>query len=363
MQRRHIADRKALQTYFNSRLLKIVAKHGKHMEGWDEVLHPDLPKSAVVQSWRGQESLWRAAREGYQGILSAGYYLDLMYPASYHYAIDPMVLPPERVERLRKQNQPVPAELTGQERRFVLGGEAAMWEELATSENVDAKLWPRLAAIAERFWSPQTVTDPTSMYARLDSVNLWLEWLGLTQRSNLELMRRRLAGPAAAPLLARFSEVIEPVKGYARHPQRYGVFTPLNTLVDSIPPESDAARQFRESVDRFLAGPKDASAGSALASQLRNWSEASGAVRPVLQASPNLADNLPVVDALASLCQTGLEALARLSSNAASAPVADNWKKQATGIVKQASERKGDFLIQIAPGIQRLVEAVSAPTP
>ena len=89
MKKHSLANPAALQAYFNKRLLKIVSKHGKHMEGWDEILSPDLPKSIVIQSWRGQKSLAQAAREGYQGLLSAGYYLDLMYPASQHYAADP----------------------------------------------------------------------------------------------------------------------------------------------------------------------------------------------------------------------------------------------------------------------------------
>src|SRR3954454_6265192 len=66
MKKRHIPDEKALQVYFNQRSLKIVTHHGKHMEGWDEILQPNLPKSVVIQSWRGQESLWQAAREGFQ---------------------------------------------------------------------------------------------------------------------------------------------------------------------------------------------------------------------------------------------------------------------------------------------------------
>src|SRR5712671_3447641 len=54
-----------LQAYFNQRLQKILSKHHKSMIGWDEVLHPDLPKTIVIQSWRGQESLATAARQGY----------------------------------------------------------------------------------------------------------------------------------------------------------------------------------------------------------------------------------------------------------------------------------------------------------
>ena len=48
------------------------------MVGWDEILRPDLPKDIVIQSWRGQDSLAAAAKQGYRGLLSSGYYLDLM---------------------------------------------------------------------------------------------------------------------------------------------------------------------------------------------------------------------------------------------------------------------------------------------
>jgi hypothetical protein len=69
-----------------------------------------------------------------------------------------------------------------------------MWEEIAAAENLDSKLWPRLAAIAERLWSAESVTDVASMYRRLSVVNTWLEWLDLRQCSGLRLMRQRLAG-------------------------------------------------------------------------------------------------------------------------------------------------------------------------
>src|SRR5262249_16106608 len=59
-----------LQAYFNRHLQEILSKHGKTMLGWDEILRPDLPKSIVIQSWRGQESLAQAAKQGYRGLLS-----------------------------------------------------------------------------------------------------------------------------------------------------------------------------------------------------------------------------------------------------------------------------------------------------
>lgn len=362
MAKNHLANGAALQTYFNQRLVKIVSKHHKHMEGWDEVLTPGLPKTVVIQSWRGQESLWQAAREGYQGILSAGYYLDLMQPASRHYAVDPMKLPPETIEHLQEQNKPIPPDLTPQQRKFILGGEAAMWEEIATAENLDAKLWPRLAAIAERLWSPESVTDSASMYQRLAITNRWLEWWGLTQRSNLELMRQRLAGDLPVQPLDLFASILEPVKGYERHAERYDIATPFNRLVDSIPPESEAARKFRQAVDQYLSLSKDQRSSEALRKQLALWSDNIEKLRPILQTNSLLTENIEAADALATLCRAGAEAFPYLDAGSSDLPQPD-WKQRTLTAVQDASQRKGDILIMIAPGIQKLVEAVQGTSP
>ena len=94
MKKNGLADDHALQAYFNKRLQKILEKHGKKMMGWDEILHPDLPKEGIaVQSWRDQKSLWTAARNGNKAVLSAGYYLDHKQPAAFHYGVDPTVIP------------------------------------------------------------------------------------------------------------------------------------------------------------------------------------------------------------------------------------------------------------------------------
>src|SRR5258708_19116167 len=85
-----IKDNHDLQTYFTKPLQMLLAKHGKHMEAWDEILNPDLPKDTLVQSWRGPGTLATAAQMGFPTILSAGWYLDLMYPASRHYAVEPL---------------------------------------------------------------------------------------------------------------------------------------------------------------------------------------------------------------------------------------------------------------------------------
>src|SRR6202521_3347526 len=194
-----------LQAYFNQRLQKILNKHHKIMMGWDEVLHPDLPKTVVVQSWRGQQSLATAAQQGYSSLLSFGYYLDLMWPASQHYAVDPM--------------SGAAAMLNPKEKSRILGGEACMWSEWVTPENIDSRIWPRNAAIAERLWSPPEVTDPASMHTRMEALANRLEWLGLTHKSYHRQMLQRIAGPSTPEefvALTTLASLVEPVKEYTR---------------------------------------------------------------------------------------------------------------------------------------------------
>jgi N-acetyl-beta-hexosaminidase len=323
--------------------LKIVTKYGKRMEGWDEILNPKLPKNIVIQSWRGQDSLAQAAREGYSGLLSAGYYLDLMYPASQHYAADPLKGPT--------------ANLTPEQKKRIYGGEAAMWEELATLENVDVKLWPRLAAIAERLWSPEDLTDVHSMYRRLETTDTWLQHQGIEQRSQLRLMQERLAGSHPVEPLVVLASALEPIKGYKRHSVRdYSSLTPYNRLVDSIAPESKAARDFRDAVDRFVADPKaDGADGDLILKDLTLWKNNIPQVMPVLQSNSLLTENIPVAKAVESLSATGLEALDGLRSGKR---VDSSWVKAKLATVDENYTPKVEMLIQFAPGVRKLVEAL-----
>ncbi|MGE0972164.1 beta-N-acetylhexosaminidase [Klebsiella sp. WOUb02] len=85
MRDKGLADSHALQAYFNRRLETILEKHHRQMVGWDEIYHPDLPKSILIQSWQGQDALGEVAKHGYRGILSTGFYLDQPQYTAYHY--------------------------------------------------------------------------------------------------------------------------------------------------------------------------------------------------------------------------------------------------------------------------------------
>lgn len=338
-----------LQAYFNQRLQQIVAKHHKIMIGWDEVLNPDLPKSVLVQSWRGQQSLATAVREGHDGLLSFGYYLDLMWPAERHYEVDPMA--------------DGAADLTPEEKSRILGGEACMWAEWISPENIDSRLWPRLAAIAERLWSPQQVRDADSMYARLDDLSWRLEFLGLTQRSNEIHMLDRMAGSDDISALRVLADVVEPVKDYTRPDSMktpWDQKAPLNRLVDAVPPESDEGRRFGDLVQRYIRSAyQDKVAESEIRSRLSLWQKNALKLNPLLVRSFLLNEVVPFSDDLSALASGGLAAMDLLAKEQ---PSTEAWRAQQLAIVQKAKAPQADLLLVVADPIEQLIDATARGT-
>ena len=336
-----------LQAYFNQRLEKIVAKNHKTMVGWDEIIHPDLPKTIVVQSWRGQASLAAAAKQGYRGLLSFGYYIDLMWPASRHYAVDPMA--------------DAAATLTPQEKSLILGGESCQWAEWVTPENIDSHIWPRNAVIAERLWSPQNVTDVASMYARMNTVSLELEFMGLTHRSARLHMLHRMAGPADITALRNLADVVEPVKDYNRWSDAKGPIdfhSPLTRMIDAVSPESDTARHFSDLVQAFVqSGYKDQAAEAQIRMWLTTWRDNDVRLQPLLGQTYLLQEDALLSQDLSALGAAGLQALDYLDKGQ-TAP--DSWKTQQSALIEQSKKPMADLLLMVVAPVQQLVDASSA---
>jgi hexosaminidase len=337
-----------LQAYFNTRVQKLVAKHGKTMEGWDEILRPDLPKSIVIQSWRGQKSLADAAQQGYRGLLSSGYYLDLMNPAASHYTVDPLGdaaagLSPSQLEK-------------------ILGGEACMWAEYVSAENVDSRIWPRTAAVAERLWSPQSINDVNSMYERLDRIDDWLDAYGVTQNTNYDVMLRRIAGTDDISALRTLVDVVEPVKGYSRPNLAVTeptALTPLNRVVDAARPESAVARQFSGLVDEFLSGAKPDTEPQ-IRALLAAWKDNQEKLQALGKTSTLVQEVSPLSQDLSALGVSGLQALDYLDRGE-KAP--EDWEKKQLAVIQLAFEPKAQLLLMVAPAVQKLIQASAGEKP
>jgi len=297
-----------------------------------------------VQSWRGQKSLAEAAKLGYSGLLSSGYYIDLMWPAARHYAVDPMT------------NET--ASLTPEESKHILGGESCQWAEWVTPENIDSHIWPRNAAIAERLWSPQNVTDVASMYTRLNAVSLDLEFLGLTHRSARMHMLHRMAGTGDISALRVLADVVEPVKDYNRWDDAKGPIdfhAPLTRMIDAVYPESDVARHFTDLVQTFIkSGYKDLATETEIRMWLTTWRDNDVRLHPLLQQTFLLQQDVALSQNLSALGTAGLEALDYLDKGQ---PEPDSWKAQQVALINQAKVRSDDLLLMIAAPVEQLVEA------
>jgi hexosaminidase len=342
MNEHNFKNTEELQTYFSQRVLELAKKHGKHMVGWDEILTPTLPTDAIIHSWRGAKSLYDAAQRGYQGILSQPYYLDGMKSAKEHYLADPL---------------PADTTLTPAQQQLVLGGEVCMWGEHINQLSIDSRIWPRTAAVAERFWSPATVTDVDDMYRRLWVENLRIEALGLTQITHEGAALRELAGAEDIAALRTFASAIQPVPfGERYRGQHTDQLTPLDNVVDAVRPDPSTRHQVAMLTRELLEAPKT---NSDVRTQLKNifhaWADCVPSVETQMNGSPLLAIARPRAQQLAGLSQTGLQALDYLSG-AKKAPA--GWKQAKLAQIEEARKQQALVRFVFLDPLHDLVNAV-----
>ena len=362
MQEHGFADVAALQAHFNARVTGLVNDLGKVAVGWDEVLHPDLDRGVLVQSWRGATARDRALQQGHNCLVSAGYYLDLCFPADVHYRFDPEADEGALIEREdaltvdpRFAHVAAGMRWTDQWREqgsssdlpcgSVIGGEACLWSELVDESVLDTRLWSRMPALAERFWSRVDQRDTHDMYQRLVASLESLAASGLVDvfESSAALLARAGVTDAWMPL----ANLLEPVKWYGRllggealaarlsgteMPQSrpYDADTPLDRIVDGLLPESFAAREVAALCERATGG--DAAAMSELGDLARSWR--------VLCSQPDCPEELAsLADTLADTAELVLDRL--------------QGKTIDESLLQQAGRPHGEYLLAIVPALNR----------
>lgn len=394
MAREQLASKRDVESYFARRAVEIVRNAGKIAIGWEEISGGDLPADVIVQAWQSSNATAHATAKGHRTIVSAGYYLDLLMPADFHYAIDPADpsaagWTPAEAERARRASpligkiltdalvaKPLPP-LSPEQEKLILGGEAALWSEIVTDEMVDHRLWPRAAAIAERFWSPATVRDAVDMYRRLSAVQDQLNVTGLFEQRGRDAMTRRLA-PGDADPVATLLDIVTPVRNMAHDHRILAVLRgkqivqPLNALADAAPADSLLAHRFERDAARLVTGERDVAAG--LRAQLTIWRDNHARFAAAAQGNAMLEGALPTSAAIKALAELGLEAVDaivdRTPLGAAEAARADALLDEVDKA--DAASRKpllsfvqkqppADLIIAIGPAIRLLVGAARNP--
>jgi len=160
-----LKDEHELQSYFIKRIAKYLKSKGKEIIGWDEILQGGLAEGAIVQSWQSFQGAVDAAKLGHYTICS---------PASHTYLNSE---PDDLDLRIAYSFNPLPDELTAEEKKFVIGSEVNLWSEHATEENVDSKLFPRILALAEVFWSNPEGRNYDEFYKRVQAAYKDLDYM------------------------------------------------------------------------------------------------------------------------------------------------------------------------------------------
>ena len=308
-----------LQVYFEDRMHAITRKLGKTLVLWDEAIHPKSARDIVYQAWRGPNALLASAFLKHQTLVSYGFYLDWGLSTDQLYRNQLNGVLPDETDPILKRLNPlikIPAArpagmMTDVEFANRLGGEAALWSEFTTPANLDTHLWPRLAVVAERLWSPpEKSQDLDDLYRRLNTI---------------------YPQPPSKP----FEDLLEPGKYVYRHlSKKYTVDSPMDQLVDRLPSESLRAQEFNR-----LAVKKHFK-------QVREWLErwnAQQATGLLLEADARLAIKI------------GLETLDRIEGKAA-AP-GPGWKLGKIAVLKALGDNHREIVIAICPGVISLVNA------
>lgn len=154
MEEEGLEDANELQSYFIRRIEKYLESKGRHIIGWDEILEGGLAPGATVMSWRGEEGGIEAARMKHNVIMTPGDYCYFD-----HYQQEPVEKQPLAIccltttEDVYNYN-PVPAQLSSEDRPYILGAQGNVWSEYMPDEKqVEYMAFPRLCALSEVLWS------------------------------------------------------------------------------------------------------------------------------------------------------------------------------------------------------------------
>ncbi len=153
MRNEHIHSEHELQSYFTTRIAKMLSNFGKRAIGWDEILEGEIPSDTAIMSWRGFEGGLRAATAGHDVVMS---------PVSHCYfdyyqgprETEPPAFPNELLLEKVYSFEPIPPELKENIHHHILGGQGNLWSEYMPSwEQVEYMAFPRMCALSEALWS------------------------------------------------------------------------------------------------------------------------------------------------------------------------------------------------------------------
>jgi len=138
---------------FVNRFTEIVKANGKQMIGWEEIGQANLDGNSILQHWSNVKYAQEGASKGARIIMSPSkrVYLDMQYDSTSRLGLHWAAY----IEVDDSYNWNPAAQVDGIERNQILGVEAPLWSEtIATMDDIEYMLFPRVIGVAEIGWSP-----------------------------------------------------------------------------------------------------------------------------------------------------------------------------------------------------------------
>jgi len=157
MKKEGFTDVEKVQGWFNRRIEKFLQSKGKKLIGWDEILEGGIMPSATVMSWRGEKGGIEAAKSGHDVVMSPTTHLYVNYGQNPqpHSPYEPLMIGGYIPLDVIYNYNPLPAELTAEQQKHILGPQANLWTEyITTPAAAEYMLFPRLLAVSEVAWTP-----------------------------------------------------------------------------------------------------------------------------------------------------------------------------------------------------------------
>lgn len=170
-------------------------------------------------------------------------------------------------------------------------------------------------------------------------------------------MLQRMSGEADPKYLAVLATAVQPPVGYQREElKQYDWHSPLNHLVDAIPPESNIARNFNDLVADIVAGKASAEEWQQAKNWLTLWRDNDAKLEPSLNRSDITAELVPVSQTLAQVSGIGLRALDDLQNHHAADPATISTDTQT---LKAAEKPQAVLRDMIVAPVETLVKAAT----
>ncbi len=168
MKDNNLKDEHELQSYFVQRIEKYLNNKGRQIIGWDEILEGGLAPNASVMSWRGEKGGIEAAKQHHTVVMTpqAWCYFDHSQSRNEDSVTFGGFNPIEKVYTF----EPVPKQLSAEEAKYILGGQANLWTEyVKNTRKVEYQTFPRMAALSEVLWPPKDLRDSADFERRLET--------------------------------------------------------------------------------------------------------------------------------------------------------------------------------------------------